>query len=305
MTTTNLDQISQEITQLMIGVAENEAAIQPLVKKIWAAFDDAKAKRTTITIEGTTNKTAWTKLAGKPKMRYCQYLVRDGNRKRSAPGARDDTPLALLKKLITIISENRNDYPVIKGEAQEICDSIGWHPPVFQEENKEVAQYNRTGEVPEEKKPVKHARFDSNTTWCGKRSTHGTNMAQQKRYATCEYCKAAMEANIHIARPEKGQTPEQAVEAEKARRAARKALREQNETQPKHIFHPTDERVTLCGESVVYDEGDNLYTQFARGASRPATCPTCIEQSKQIGLGVTERQQEASVILQPILAEVL
>jgi hypothetical protein len=99
----------------MVIAADNEAAIQPLVKKIWAAFDEAKAKRTPISVEGATNKTAWTTLAGKPKMRYCQYLVRDGSRKR---GANDDT-----HSVRVTVNLDRATHAIIGGERYPIVKS--------------------------------------------------------------------------------------------------------------------------------------------------------------------------------------
>ena len=155
----NLDQISAEITQLMIGAAQNEAAIQPLVKKIWAAFDEAKAKRTPISVEGATNKTAWTKLAGKPKMRYCQYLVRDGSRKR---GANDDT-----HSVRVTVNLDRATHAIIGGERYPIVKSA-LHRGVI---HVSVGESETLKPVKkEEAKPVKHAKQGGNGN--GSKKTH-------------------------------------------------------------------------------------------------------------------------------------
>lgn len=281
----NLDHIGAEAIRLMTGADRDVAKAQAHIKQVWDAFTAAEEAGTTITINGVSLKKDWAKLINRTT-RYCQMIAKEGDRKSQKKDANSVRPLALIKQLITVISETK-DYAIVKGEAQEICDSLKWYPPAFKQENKEVKHYLRTGIDPTKPQPVKHARYNSDTTWCGKRSTHGTNMARQKKHATCPYCVAAMAANILIARPEKGQTPEQAVEAEKTRRAEREVQRIEYEKQPTHIQSPVIGKnrteMTLCGE--VIDIGTGLYegTRMAYGAHAVATCPTCIEQSKQIG----------------------
>jgi hypothetical protein len=325
-----LDQISAEITQLMIDTEKNEQALQPLVLKIWAAFDEAKERRVSISIEGATYKTAWTKLPGKPKMRYCQYLVRDGSRKRDA---NDDT-----HSVRVTVNLDKATHAILDGVRREISDK---------KLNGNVLTVTLTA-VPKEDKeaePIKHARFNSFSTWCSKDAAH-SNMARAKTQATCPFCLAALAAGIQVENPvserrrvegrlrdarktlqrheemvanclpehqdqyryktavesipkERAEvaeleeklaiarlieTPEQAVEAAKAKQAEREAERARLAALPRHILHPQPpkgEELTLCGEKIIQDETQVTWSQHI-----PATCPACIEQSKQIGLGV-------------------
>jgi hypothetical protein len=344
MTTTNLDQISAEITQLMVDTLKNEAALQPLVLKIWTAFDDAKEKRIQISIEGATNKTAWTKLTGKPKMRYCQYLVRDGSRKR---GTNDDT-----HSVRVTVNLDKATHVILDGVRREIADKkVNGHLveiTFIAEAAAPVPAAKAPRKKKEDKKPVKHAKHDYHSTWCGMRTSHSTKLAA-KNHATCPYCVAAIAANVEVAHPiairrkiedalkearsnvtrfEKQiatcdpkyhetspmykssvrnlpryqdkvaeleaklaaiklvTTPELAVEYAKKRIADRTALREANEMQLVHIQSPmvgkNQTETTLCGGTIIHDEGNNLYTQIANGSRRPATCPGCIEAAKDI-----------------------
>lgn len=192
----SLEQIGAEAIRLMTGADRDVATAQAHIKQVWDAFTAAEQAGTTITINGASLKKDWAKLINRTT-RYCQMIAKDGNRTNQKKDA--NSVRALLKQLITVISENR-DYAIIKGEAQEICDDIHWYPPVFKQENKEVRKFNRTGEWGD-KKPIKHAHASRGSTWCGKDSAH-SNMASQKRHATCPFCLAAMAANIRVIHPD-------------------------------------------------------------------------------------------------------
>ena len=195
----NLDHIGAEAIRLMTG-ADRVAKAQAHIKQVWDAFTAAEEAGTTITINGVSLKKNWAKLINRTT-RYCQMIAKDGDRKSQKKDANSVRPLALIKQLITVISETK-DYAIVKGEAQEICDSLKWYPPAFKQENKEVKHYNRTGEKPGQKKPVKHAKRPKvGGSWCGKGLTNN-NAASQNRYATCPFCIAAMAADIPVRHPE-------------------------------------------------------------------------------------------------------
>jgi len=332
MTTFNLAQIEKagaEAIRLMTGADRDVAKAQAHIKQVWDAFTAAEETGTTITINGVSLKKDWAKLINRTT-RYCQMIAKDGDRKNQKRDANSVRPLALLKELITVISEKR-DYAIIKGEAQEICDDIKWYPPIFKQENKEVRKFNRTGEWGE-KKPIKHAHSSRGSTWCGKDSAH-SNMASQKRHATCPFCIAAMAANIRVMHPDTNlrwaknkleskrtvlknleclpeetlpeyrddrwqrdqaripklreeiaaleveleaikqiKTPEQAVEAAKAREAERQAERDRIAALPRH-YQQGNTETTMCGEAIGED------TQIVWGKRESATCPKCLELS--------------------------
>lgn len=195
----NLDHIGAEAIRLMTGADRDVAKAQAHIKQVWDAFTAAEEAGTTITINGVSLKKNWAKLINRTT-RYCQMIAKDGDRKSQKKDANSVRPLALIKQLITVISETK-DYAIVKGEAQEICDSLKWYPPAFKQENKEVKHYNRTGEKPGQKKPVKHAKHRHGTTYCGK-DAHHANMARSRKHATCPFCVAGIAANLQINHPE-------------------------------------------------------------------------------------------------------
>jgi hypothetical protein len=377
MNTTNLDQISAEITQLMVDTLKNEAALQPLVKQIWRAFDIAKETRTPITIEGAKNKTEWTKLAGKPKMRYCQYLVKDGSRKQ-----RDTHAVRVpVLKAGSVFKVDGVTYQIPEDIIKASDGTIAWQRPIIPiaKDGYCRLEFNglkimKTDATPkpappkptikkqpkkkEAKKPLRHAKHPSAyaSTWCGVTSTN-TNTARSKNHATCPYCLAAIAAGVLVKNPKNQRdsinkelkqvrerltrhettiaagrtdtpaygyavdsveeertqvaklqaelnavkaitTPEQAVEAAKARIAEREVRRVEYEKQPVHIQSPVAGKnrveMTLCGD--VIDIGTDAYegTRMAYGVHAVATCGKCIELSKQVGLGVTQPEKSAT-----------
>lgn len=82
MATTNLDQIGAEAARLWAESENSRKLAQPLIKQVWDAYTAAEEAGTAITINGASSKTEWAKQA-KIGMRYCQYVSRDGDRKRS------------------------------------------------------------------------------------------------------------------------------------------------------------------------------------------------------------------------------
>lgn len=78
----NLDEIGTEAAKLLQGMESSRKLAQPLLKQIWEAFDNAKKNKVSITINGATSKSQWAAKCG-VTLRHCQYLVRDGSRKRS------------------------------------------------------------------------------------------------------------------------------------------------------------------------------------------------------------------------------
>ncbi|MGB8061669.1 MAG: hypothetical protein WCF26_07230 [Candidatus Sulfotelmatobacter sp.] len=278
---TNLDQIGAEAARLWHEGENCKKQAAPLVKQIWAAFNEAEEKGTTVTINGASGKTDWAKQA-KISMRMCQYLVKDGNRKRSErePGSH------------VTVNLDKATHVIFGGLKYEV-EKVDHNPTVKQFDALTVFCKPRAYKQ-EEKKPIKHAKHDGYTTWCGKDAAH-SNTARAQKHATCPYCIAAMAAGIRVEHPKsKSVTPEMAVEEAKTRKAEREAEKARIAALPRHIQSPVAGKgvveMTLCGLNLEDDE-----IQVARGSYHPATCPACIEQSKQMGLGVKAGHEAGQV----------
>jgi hypothetical protein len=163
----DINKIGEEVAALIRGAEKDKEKIAPMLREVWAALDEKKE------VNGVTTKSAWAKKFG-ITLRYCQYIVKDGSRKRSE---KDDAnrvrPLALLKELLTCIADEgktKDALSNIRVKAMEICGEVlDWHPPIWQEElddEKEAERQER--EVLEGRKTVTHIRFSDRRTVCEK-----------------------------------------------------------------------------------------------------------------------------------------
>jgi hypothetical protein len=251
-----LDQIGAEAIRLMTGADRDVAKAQAHIKQVWDAFTAAEDAGTTITINGVSLKKDWAKLINRTT-RYCQMIAKDGDRKNQKKSdANSVRPLALLKQLITVISET-HDPAVMRGEAAEICDTIKWHPPAFKKDNEELRRYNRTGsrvKKSEEKKPVKHTTppRDRHSTWSGMDAYHAKVVAKNR--VTCPFCIAAMAAGVSLRK--------NPVSQRRRLSADLKSKREYQVRLEKWIAEAKDgdelkrytERLSECRESIPYLE---------------------------------------------------
>ena len=93
MTIPSLDKIGLEAAKLLQSGQRNVSLAQSKLRQVWAAFDEAKENGTEIEINGVKSKTAWAE-HWKVSMRYCQYVVKDGSRKRSEK--KDANPVRVI-----------------------------------------------------------------------------------------------------------------------------------------------------------------------------------------------------------------
>jgi hypothetical protein len=78
--TLTIDQIGEQAAQHLKAGEESKKLAKPLLDQVWAAFDQAKADKTPITINGATGKKAWARKMD-VSYRYCAYIIKDGSRK--------------------------------------------------------------------------------------------------------------------------------------------------------------------------------------------------------------------------------
>jgi len=74
--TSNIDKLGEDVAARIKTAETDKANIGPDLRKIWDALE---AKQT---VNGVASKGAWARKFG-ITLRYCQYLVKDGSRKRS------------------------------------------------------------------------------------------------------------------------------------------------------------------------------------------------------------------------------
>jgi hypothetical protein len=80
---TDINKIGEEVAALIKGAEKDKAKIAPKLREVWTALE-AKTE-----VNGVKSKGAWAKKFG-ITLRYCQYIVKDGSRKRerSEPSVR-------------------------------------------------------------------------------------------------------------------------------------------------------------------------------------------------------------------------
>ena len=72
----DINKIGQEVAALIKGAEKDKEKIAPMLRKVWSALE-AKEE-----VNGAKSKGAWAKKFG-ITLRYCQYIVKDGSRKRT------------------------------------------------------------------------------------------------------------------------------------------------------------------------------------------------------------------------------
>jgi hypothetical protein len=72
----DINKIGQEVAALIKGAEKDKEKIAPMLRKVWSALE-AKEE-----VNGVKSKGAWAKKFG-ITLRYCQYIVKDGSRKRT------------------------------------------------------------------------------------------------------------------------------------------------------------------------------------------------------------------------------
>lgn len=178
---------------------EKTAAFRAELKPIWDALEDGQ------TINGCKGKEQWAKWFNptcKNPLRQLQRIMQETPTETTS--RRFLINLDKGKPEITFITDgmkynvtgfNLNGFPasgVVGMNVERIKKDAAAKNP----------RTKKRQTVKEEKKPIKHAKYGSHDTWCGKRASQSCNVARAKNNATCEYCRAAMAANIRINHPE-------------------------------------------------------------------------------------------------------
>src|SRR5271163_4192309 len=85
---TNIDQIGERVAALIKGAEADKKKIAPMLRTVWAELEAKKP------VNGVKSKGAWAAKHG-ITLRYCQYLVKDGDRKRSEK--KDANPVRVVE----------------------------------------------------------------------------------------------------------------------------------------------------------------------------------------------------------------
>lgn len=114
----DLDKIGLEAARVLQGMDGQRRLAQPLVKEIFAAFEEAKKNKVKIVINGAKGKTQWAEEFAKVSLRYCQQIRRDGTRKN------EDTNRGSRPKTANL---DTADFVILGGqkfEAREFAEAI-------------------------------------------------------------------------------------------------------------------------------------------------------------------------------------
>ncbi len=116
---TDINKLGEQVAALIKGAEKDKAQIAPMLREVWAALE-AKTE-----VNGVKSKGAWAAKFG-ITLRYCQYLVKDGSRKRSKrePGS---SPRELLKELLDVINCTL-DIRAIRIKAAMVMGEIDYRP---------------------------------------------------------------------------------------------------------------------------------------------------------------------------------
>ena len=95
---TDINKIGEKVAALIKCAEKDKAKIAPKLRGVWTALE-AKTE-----VNGVKSKGAWAKKFG-ITLRYCQYIVKDGSRKRSEKKDANRVRAVTLKEGSVVIME--------------------------------------------------------------------------------------------------------------------------------------------------------------------------------------------------------